>query len=250
MRGLWAGQIGLLAVLLGICEALVRTETISSLYLPAPSQVFLELVQLFREGGIWKHLYVTLAEFAAGYGISAAGGLAVGMALVLIPWAESFFRPYLSALMAVPKVTVVPLLALWLGIGITHKISVVFLFCFFTITVNTMTGIKQTADNHLKVARVFEATRAQTILKVILPSAAPTIFAGLRLSAATGLVGALFGEMLASKDGLGNILVQATSLYNTAQAFAIVAIVTVVSVLIIAGIDWLERRVFLKWRSS
>ncbi len=248
--GIWAGQGALLLVILGICEILVRTEAVSSLYLPAPSQVFRELFNLFGDGEIWKHLYVTLAEFVAGYGIAAIGGLAVGMAMVLIPWAERFFRPYLSALMAIPKVTIVPLLALWLGIGITHKISIVFLFCFFTITVNTMTGIKQTADNHLKVAKVFEATRYQTIMKVILPSAAPTIFAALRISAATGLVGALFGEMLASKDGLGNILVKATSLYNTAQAFAIVALVTVVSVLIISLIDLLERSVFLKWKSS
>ncbi|GAB6926734.1 ABC transporter permease [Paenibacillus sp. JCM 10914] len=249
-KGIWGWQIALLLVILGICEVLVRTDTVSSLYLPAPSQVFKELFALFVEGEIWRHLYVTLTEFIVGYGISAVGGLAIGMALVLIPWAEQFFRPYLSALMAIPKVTVVPLLALWLGIGMTHKISIVFLFCFFTITVNTMAGIKQTADNHLKVARVFEATRAQTIMKVILPSAAPTIFAALRITAATGLVGALFGEMLASKDGLGNILVKATSLYNTAQAFAIVALVTVVSVLIISLIDILERNVFLKWKSS
>lgn len=244
------GQIVLLLVILGICELLVKSETISSLYLPAPSQVILELIELFASGDVWKHLYVTLAEFLVGYGISVVTGIGVGMFLVLLPWAEAFFRPYLSALMAIPKVTIVPLLALWLGIGATHKIAVVFLFCFFTIALNTMTGIKQTADNHLKVAKVFEASKLQTITKVILPSAAPSIFAGLRIAAAGGLVGALFGEMLASKDGLGNLLVNATSLYNTAQGFAIVVLVTIISILIIALIDLLELKVFLKWKAS
>ncbi|WJH35813.1 ABC transporter permease [Paenibacillus sp. CC-CFT747] len=244
------GQLGLLVLLLGVCEALVRSGTVSSLYLPAPVQVMKELGRLFADGGIIKALGVTLGEFLAGYGLAAAGGMAVGLFLVLVPWAEAFFRPYLSALMAIPKVTIIPLLALWLGIGMTHKISIVFLFCFFTIAINTITGVKQTADQHLKVAKVFEASRTQTILKVILPSAAPTIFAGLRLSAATGLVGALFGEMLGSKDGLGNILVKATSLYNTPQAFGIVVLVTLVSVLLIGLIDWLERKVFLKWKST
>lgn len=249
-RGIVLGQLGLLLILLALCELLVRTEVISSLYLPAPTQVGREILQLFLEGEIYKHIYVTLGEFVVGYMISVITGIAVGMFLVLVPWAERFFRPYLSALMAIPKVTVVPLLALWLGIGVIHKISIVFLFCFFTIAMNTITGIKQTADQHMKVARVFEASRYQTIMKVILPSAAPTIFASLRITAATGLVGALFGEMLASKDGLGNILVKATSLYNTAEAFGIVALVTIVSVLLISLIDLLERKVFMKWKSS
>jgi len=245
-----AGQLALLFFILGLIEYLVASDIVNSLYLPRPTSVVNELVKLFAQGEVFHHLLVTLTEFAAGYVLSAFTGIATGMLLVLVPRAEAFFKPYLSALLAVPKVTIIPLLMLWLGIGLSNKIAIVFLFCYFTIAFNTITGIKQTADNHLKVARVFEASKLQTIIKVILPSAAPTIFVSLRLSAATGLVGALFGEMIASKDGLGNLLVQATSLYDTAKAFAIITVVTVVSVLIIAFIDLLEKRVVLKWRAS
>ncbi|MFF2015782.1 ABC transporter permease [Paenibacillus sp. NPDC058177] len=244
------GQIVLLIACLGIIEYLVRAGIVGSLYLSKPTQVIEEIYKLFSNGEIFHHLAITLKEFAAGYLLSAFAGVATGMLLVLIPHAEVFFRPFLSALLAIPKVTIIPLLMLWLGIGLSHKIAIVFLFCFFTIAFNTITGIKQTAEAHLKVARVFEASKLQTIMKVILPSAAPTIFVSLRVSAATGLVGALFGEMVASKDGLGNLLVQATSLYDTAKAFAIITIVTVISVLIIAVIDLLEKRIVLKWKSS
>ncbi|OBZ14363.1 ABC transporter permease [Bacillus sp. FJAT-27264] len=244
------GQIVLLIACLGIIEYLVRAEIVGSLYLSKPTQVIEEIYKLFSNGEIFHHLAITLKEFAAGYLLSAFAGVATGLLLVLIPHAEVFFRPFLSALLAIPKVTIIPLLMLWLGIGLSHKIAIVFLFCFFTIAFNTITGIKQTAEAHLKVARVFEASKLQTIMKVILPSAAPTIFVSLRVSAATGLVGALFGEMVASKDGLGNLLVQATSLYDTAKAFAIITIVTVISVLIIAVIDLLEKRIVLKWKSS
>ncbi|WP_391574553.1 ABC transporter permease [Cohnella sp.] len=244
------GQIALLLIVLGLIEYIVRAEIVGSLYLSKPTLVVEEIVKLFTQGEIFHHLFVTLQEFAAGYVLSAVAGIGTGMLLVLIPKAETFFRPFLSALLAVPKVTIIPLLMLWLGIGLSHKVAIVFLFCFFTIAFNTITGIKQTADNHLKVARVFEASKLQTIVKVILPSAAPTIFVALRVSAATGLVGALFGEMVASKDGLGNLLIQATSLYDTAKAFAIITVVTVVSVLIIAVIDLLEKRVVLKWKSA
>ncbi|WP_409344620.1 ABC transporter permease [Paenibacillus sp. MBLB4367] len=244
------GQLALLLLFLGICEYVVRQEIVGSLYLSAPTAVVKELGLFFRHEDIYRSLYVTLLEFLIGYLIAAAAGIGLGMALVLIPRAEAFFKPFLSALLAVPKVTIIPLLMLWLGIGMPHKVAIVFLFCFFTIIFNTIAGIKQTAENHLKVARVFEATQLQIVAKVILPSAVPTIFAGLRVAAATGLVGALFGEMLASKEGLGTLLVKATSLYNTAQAFALITVVTVVSVLLIAGIDWLEKKVFLKWKSS
>lgn len=248
--GVVSGQIALLLVFLGLCEWVVRQGIVEPLYLSEPTQVVKEIYLLFVDGSIFKHLYVTLEEFVIGYVISAVAGIATGMILVLVPGAERFFRPFLSSLMAIPKVTIIPLLMLWLGIGPFHKVAIIFLFCYFTVAFNTITGIKQTLENHLKVARVFEASHWQTITKVILPSAAPTIFVGLRVSAATGLVGALYGEMIASKSGLGNLLIKATSLYNTAQAFALITIVTVVSVLIIWLIDVLEKRVFLKWKSS
>lgn len=248
--GLRIGQLALLLAIIGAIEWIVRAGVVGRLYLSEPTEIVKQIAQLFAHGDIYRHLRVTLQEFLAGFLLAAVLGIATGMFLVLTRHAETFFRPFLSGLMAVPKVTIIPLLILWLGIGISHKIAIVFLFCYFTIAFNTITGIKQTAENHLKVARVFEASRWQTIVKVILPSAAPTIFAGLRVSAATGLVGALFGEMIASQEGLGNLLVQATSLYDTARAFAIITVVTIVSVLIIALIDLLEKKVVLRWKSN
>ena len=248
--GIRIGQIALLLAMLGLLEFAVRQGIVGRLYLSEPTEVLKHIGILFGSGQVYEHIWITLTEFLTGFLLSAVLGIGTGMALVLIRGAEEFFRPFLSALMAIPKVTIIPLLVLWIGMGVTHKVVVVFLFCYFTIAFNTITGIKQTADNHLKVARVLEASRAQTIWKVILPSAAPTIFAGLRVAAATGLVGALFGEMIASQAGLGNMLVQATSLYDTVKAFSIIVIVTVISVFIIWLIDLLEKKVVLRWKST
>ena len=244
------GQIGVLALLFCVVEYAVRHDFVSNLYLAAPTQVFEELGRLFGQNDIYNHLYVTLIEFFIGYVLAVSFGVGIGLFLVLIPKAEAFFKPFLSAMMAIPKVTIIPLMTLWLGIGLVNKIAVVFVFSFFPILFNTITGIKQTAENHLKVARIFKATQSQMVTKVILPSAMPTIFAGMRVAAGTGLVGAIFGEMLASKAGLGNILVKATQLYNTTQVFAVIGIVTVVSVLIIFVLDVLETKIFLKWKVS
>ncbi len=248
--GIMVAQIVALVVLLGACEYLVRQGFIKDLYLAAPSQVIKELLVLLHQEAFYKHLSATLIEFVLGYFSAVILGITLGLFMILTPKAEHFCSPFLSALMAIPKVTIIPLLTLWLGIGLTNKIAIVFIFSFFPIIFNTITGIKQTAENHLKVAQVFGATHIQIIRKVILPSAMPTIFSGMRLAAASGLVGALFGEMMASKEGLGNILIKATQLFQTAQVFAIIFIVTMISVLLIAFIDLLERKVFLKWKSS
>lgn len=240
-------QLLFLIIILGIVEVLVRSGVVNSLYFPAPISVMNDFIQLFKSGVIWPHLYTTLSEFIIGYSLAVLLGIGLGLVVMIVPWAERFFQPFISALMAIPKVTIVPLLALWLGIGFTHKITIVFLFCFFTILVNTITGIKQVEEKYLKVAKVYEATPWQITWKVTIPSAMPTILAGLKVSAAAGLVGALFAEMLASKAGLGNVLVKATTLFDTSQAFAIVVMVTLMSVLIIALIQLIEKKIF-RWK--
>jgi NitT/TauT family transport system permease protein len=243
------GRLALLVGVLAGCQALVRGGVVSSLYLPAPTDVLGEVwLLLTGASDFYPNLAVTLQEFLLGYLLAVSAGIGAGLFLALVPLAEAFFRPFLAALMAVPKVTLIPLLTLWFGLGLGHKVIIVFLFCFFPVVYNTIAGVKQTSPDHLKVTRSFRATRFQTITKVILPSAVPTILAVLRVEAAAALVGAIFGEMVASKAGLGNGLTEATSLYDTPKAFAFIILITVVSVVGLSLIDQLEKRVFLKWR--
>ncbi|MFD1412538.1 ABC transporter permease [Oceanobacillus jeddahense] len=232
-----------------LCEFVVQRGIISDLYLAAPSNVIVTLYELIISGELTGHFLTTVLEFTIGFGAAILLGVGLGFAMGLSKPLEGYFTPLLSALMAVPTVTIIPLLILWLGMGLLNKIVVVFLFTFFLIVFNTITGVKATLPNHIKVARVFEASRAQLITKVIIPSAAPSIFAGLRVAAATGLVGVLFAEMLASREGLGYLLNMATQFYDTGQLFAIILVVTALSVLIIELINLIERIFFTKWKS-
>ncbi|WP_212974641.1 ABC transporter permease [Bacillus sp. J14TS2] len=239
-------QIIFLLILLGSCEWAVRSGLISTLYLAAPTEVIRVFVSYFTTEPIFTDIYVTLSEYFAGFAIAIVIGVGGGVFLAIIPKLERFSSPYLAALMAIPNVTLIPLLTLWLGIGLTQKTMIVILFCVFPILFNTLAGVKETEENHLKVARVFEASKWQIITKVLIPSAIPTIFASFRLAAASGLVGALFGEMLASRAGIGNLLTKAVSLYNTADVFALITLVTLISVLNIAIINLIEKKLFLR----
>lgn len=248
--GIVAAQVAAALVLLLAWEGAVRAGAVSALYLPAPTAIFESFGPMLSRGQLLHHTCVTLAEFAVGYAAAVVAGIGFGVALVLTPSAERFAQPFVAALMSVPKVAIVPLLALWLGIGFGHKVAIVFLFSVFQVLYSTIAGIKQTRSEHLKVARAFRASTLQTVWKVILPSAVPTIFAALRVSASVGLVGALFAEMLSSKEGLGNLITRSTASLDTAETFALIVLVTVLAVSMIAALDLLERVLFLRWRPA
>src|SRR5690625_662419 len=91
-------QVLFLLIVLGTVEVLVRQEVINSLFLAAPSSVIVDIFNLFKDGFIWSHFYVTFSEFIVGYSIAAVSGIAIGMFLLIVPWAEKFFQPFISAL--------------------------------------------------------------------------------------------------------------------------------------------------------
>lgn len=250
MRKILAWQIIAIGAILALQEYAVSKGMVSNLYLAAPSQIIAELFELLKGYVLIKNLWITLLEFLGGFLASILLGVGFDIMLATVPPMEQFFRPFISMVMAIPKVALVPLLTIWFGIGFNSKAIMVFIFGVFSILHNTITGVKQVSENHLKVARAFGATKWQMITKVLLPSAMPTIFAGVRVAAATGFVGALFSEMLASKEGLGNLLIKASQLYKTGQLFAIIIVVTLMSTLIIWWIDILEKRYFLKWKTD
>jgi ABC-type nitrate/sulfonate/bicarbonate transport system permease component len=244
------GQIILLLAIMGAIEFVVSSGRINKLYLASPTQIFQELLDLLTKNILLKHILATISEFLAGYGLSIAFGIILGLLFVAFPKIDKFFAPFVSGLMSIPKVAIIPLLTIWFGIGFSSKVVLVFLFSFFTIFFNTISGAKQTSNNYLKVSRVFRASKIQTILKVLLPSAVPSIFAGLRVTAATGITGVIFAEMQASKKGLGFMLSEAAAVYNTPRLFLIIIIVTILSVILVKIVDLFEEKVFLKWKNS
>lgn len=236
-----------LAVLLAV-QVAVDSGSIKQIYLASPTQILAAFPQLVTEERLLFHLSVTLGEAAVGVVLSAVLGIATGIYMGLFPKVNRFLNPFLVWLMAVPKVTIIPLLTLYLGLGFGHKVVIIFLFSYFLFVFNTIAGIRQVQENHVKVARTLGANHRQIIWKVVLPSAIPSIMAAVRIEAATCLVAALFAEIVASKAGLGNLLNRLAGIYDTAGVFALVILITSISLLVIHFVDQLERRVLLKWK--
>jgi NitT/TauT family transport system permease protein len=241
-------QLGLLAIFLLLIQLAVDEGWVSSLYLTSPTQFVGSLWEMFSTGMIWEHIGISMQEYIIGFGLSIFSGILLGILVSNHRIFDDFTRPFFAAIMSVPKVALLPLLIIWFGIGLVSTVILIFIFCFFTIFYNTVSGIKQTPASYLKVARVFEATNLQITWKVQLPSAMPTIFAGIRVAASVGFIGTIFSEMQASRGGIGNLLQRASSLYKTDDLFAIVALATVLSVGMIKLIDLIEKHVVLKYK--
>lgn len=242
-------QILFLAAILALQEYVVVKGYVSSLFLAAPSGIAASLLELFSGSDLFHHLLITLLEFVAGFSLSVVVGIVLGVFLATLPALDTFLKPYISFAMSIPKVAIIPLITLWLGLGPVSKVFVVFVFSVFPILFNTVAGVRQTSVNHIKVARTLEASKYQITMKVFLPSAMPTIFASLHVAAATAIVGAVFAEMLGARAGIGTMLSKASQLYETGELFALIIIITVFSILVTQIITFIEKKIVLKWQS-
>lgn len=241
-------QILTVAALLAYMQYAVSTGRVNKIFLATPTSIVEEASEIIRDGTLAPHLIVTLQEVFTGYLIAAAAGISVGLLWTLFPKLEDYMNVFCAAIMAVPKTAILPLLILWFGIGFKSKVVLIFLFSVFTILYNTVTGAKQCKVEYLKVAKVFQASRVQTVFKVIIPAALPSMFNGLRLAAATALTGVVFSEMQSAKAGLGYLLSESQNLLNTPRMFFIIILVTLISVGFVKVIAAIEYAFCHKWR--
>ena len=183
-----------------------------------------------------------------GYVLAGVVGVALALLWTLFPKTEAYGSVFCSAIMAIPKTAILPILVLWFGIGFQSKVVLIFLFSVFQILYNTLTGAKQCKEEYLKVARVFRASRVQTVFGVILPAALPSMFNGFRIAAATAMTGVVFSEMQSAKGGLGYLLRESQELLNTSRMFFLIILVTLISVLLTKLVTAVEYMICHRWR--
>ena len=227
---------------LALWELISRVLVANSLFLAAPSQIAVALFNLARTGQLGHHVGVSAAEFAIGYVIACAIGIALGLAMAASATTKQALQPWVSGLYATPTIALAPLFILWFGIGIWSKVLVVITLVLFPVAINTEAGLRTTSERLIEMLRSFGATRRQIFLKVSLPSAVPFILAGLKLGIGRGLIGVVVAELFGSRAGLGNLISQSADAFNMPDLFAGVVVLAVAGIAMTAGFSWLERR--------
>ena len=207
-----------------------------------PGPVFQTLVSLTASGELFQHLAATGSVFFAGFLLAAVLGVLIGLFLGTSEDVEAVLGPYLMALYAAPRVAFISLLLVWMGIGPSSKIALVFLSAFFPIALNTMTGARSVDAVLLRAARSYGAGRRQQFLKVVLPFSIPYILAGLRLGVGRALIGAFVAEMFGATAGIGYLIIRAGYEFKAATLLAGVLVLAACSVLLTEALRWAGHR--------
>jgi NitT/TauT family transport system permease protein len=188
---------------------------------------------------------------AALIGASAASFLGIACAFVLAQsdvW-RRIFNPYFTVLNGLPRVALAPLFLLWFGIGPMSKIMLAASITFFVTFYNTMAGVESVDRDHLLLARALGATRLQVFLKFVVPSAVPSIFAGLQLGFVYGMLGTVASEMLAGEAGLGVLLTRQAAVFQMDEYFATLMLLALATTAISGTLE-IIRQHLLKWQRA
>lgn len=240
---------GFLLALLAVWEFVVIQAQISPLYLPRPTGVVAVLWQNVREGGLSTDLGVTLYRIFAGFFIALVTGVLLGVWMAVSKPVKAMADILIAALYPLPKVTLIPLLVIWLGTGGPFMLTISFMGAFFPIVINTVVGVQQCEPGLVLAARDLGANLRQIVLRVLIPSAVPSIFAGIRIGLGISIILVVAAEMVVAKDGLGARLFVAGQLLDTELVFAVLLVLAVLGILITKGQDLIDARLGL-WRTS
>ncbi|HWO43656.1 MAG TPA: ABC transporter permease [Candidatus Eisenbacteria bacterium] len=239
---------GSVILFLTIWELIGNTfQLINPMFMSAPSLIWKAAVQLFASGEIWNDLRVSGIEFGWGYLLSVIVGVPFGIATGWYKKMAYIFDPFVNAMNATPRVALLPLVIIWLGIGILSKIGIIFLGAVFPILINSRDGVKTTPYNLLTAARSFGASEWQIFKTVVLPSTLPFIITGLRLGVGRALIGVMVGELYAATAGIGFMITVAGATFQTDKVFVGVLIFAISGMISMELLSRLEAR-FEKWR--
>lgn len=238
---------GSIAVVLVIWELVARVAGVSALYLPRPSQIVVALVTLFGSGGLAVDLGMTLWRIFAGFAIALVCGTLLGLWIATSFRARAVADMFIAALYPLPKITLIPLLIIWLGTGGPFMLAISFLGAIFPIVINTVLGVSQCDPGLVLAARDLGATPQQIMRRVLLPSAIPSIFAGVRLGLGVSIILVVAAEMVVGKVGLGARLYLAGQILETEQVFAILIVLAVLGIVVTKLQDAVDTALG-KWR--
>lgn len=241
--------LGILAAFLGAWKAYVSLSDISAFVLPPPDDVGRSIIDLLGQGRTWHHAWVTLQEILLGFAVALVCGLAVGVLIGEVPVLERAVNPFIVALQVLPKVSLIPLMILWMGFGMSAKVAVAAVFAFFPVTAGTRLGIRSVDPGHRDLAATLRATRWQRLRFVVLPSALPSILTGMEVAIVLATVGAVVAEYLAGGEGLGWLAVASLNQLQVDDLFAVIVLLAAMGCLVYSAVAGL-RRMLVPWHPS
>jgi NitT/TauT family transport system permease protein len=209
------GRLAVLAVILVGAEIGVRSGVLSDLFFSSPSLIFKALLTQWQNGSFLQDAGITVLETLLGLVSGSLLGMAVGLLLPQLRLVSHVFEPFLMVLNGIPVIVIAPLFILWLGLGILSKIGISIYIVFFAMFIPVYTASLRLDTTFVDALHVMGASRSQIFWKVIVPSSLPSVYTGLKIGSGLALIGAVIGEFVASRSGLGHMILYASGTLDT-----------------------------------
>jgi NitT/TauT family transport system permease protein len=244
-------QVGILVVILGLWEGSARLGLIDPFFFSMPTQICERLVQWFTigtaQGSIWFQIWVTLEEAMGGFLTGAIAGVVAGILLGRHRLAAEVLSIYIKVANAVPRIVLAPIFIMSFGLGMTSKVAVAFVMVFFVVFANAFQGVREADRAIVTNAQILGASPWQVTSTVIIPSAMSWIFASLHVSFGFAIVGAVVGELLGARYGVGQMIAVAQGNFDAAGVFAGMVVLIVVALAAEWAMTVMEARL-ARWR--
>lgn len=249
-RSKWQRYMELFIVVilvLSLWQWVVAQGYIADYLLPSPMQILNSLMA--NRNLLWAHSKMTLYEAILGMGLGVGLGMVLAILMAWVPFLDRIIYPLLIISQTIPTVAIAPMLVLWFGYGILPKVLLVILTTFFPITIGLLKGFNSVDEEVIRLMRSMKATKVQMMRFVQFPTALPYFFTNLRLSASYAVVAAVVAEWLGGQSGLGVYMTLARKSYAFDVMFAIIVVVSLLSLVLLKGVDILEY-ICLPWRKK
>ena len=241
----------ILVVFLGGWEGLVRLKVMDEFFFSKPTDIVARLYTWITEGtsegSLWYHLWVTMEESLLGFFTGSIAGIIAGIALGRNRMLSDVFSVYIKVINSVPRVVLAPIFIMIFGLGLTSKVALSFVMVFFVVFANAFQGVRESDRNLLANAQILGARGWQLTRAVVVPSAMSWIFASLHVSFGFAIVGAIVGEFVGARYGIGLLINVAKGSFDAAGMYAAIVIIMVVALAAEYLMTMVENRL-AKWR--
>ena len=235
-------QIMLLVLFILIWELLSSKEIINSFIFSSPSKIVKCIIDLYKNNNLFYHLYITLKEVLISFILGTAIGFIGAIIFYYVDILKKIFDPYLNLLNSLPKVSLGPLLIIWLGANNKSIIVMSLLINTIVTLITIYNGLINTDEYKIKMFKTFKANKLQTLLYLILPTNKETIISSIKLNISMSLIGVIMGEFLVSKAGIGYLILYGTQVFNLNLVMSGIILIMIMSFIIYEIISIIEKR--------
>lgn len=236
-------KIFIIVLFLGLWEVCARVGILNSFLTSYPSKIFITISDLFKENNLLNHIWVTLYETIISFSLASIIGITVASILWSNKTIAKILDPYLTVLNSLPKISLGPLIIIWVGANVKSIIFMALLIAVFTTIINMYNSFMNTDPSKITLMKSFGASKVTIFTKLIFRGNIPSLVNTLKINISLSLIGVIMGELLVSKQGLGYLITYGSQVFNLNLVITSIFILAIMSYLLYILIDLLEKKI-------